>query len=500
LNIDYFFPQTGHEWRITLYFFLALLAVLGSTETVSRIFKLPKEFSRKSIHVAVGLLVVFFSFYLVKPQPLIFLCLIFSIVNFFVKRYNLVPSMQSKRQTYGTIFYPLAILVAIFLFWDQYRYIFINVVLIMALADAFAAVTGQAVKKPITYKVWQDKKSLQGSIVFFLISYLIIIFSYHFPGLLTNAHSNISIYFIALVVSLVVTLAESISSKGSDNFSITLVAGFFLFIFLYGDINYQQQFFEAVIFSFLIALVSIRLHFLKIDGAVSTALLAVFIYGIGGWQWTIPVLTFFITSSVLSKLGRRKKHHFRLFFEKSSKRDAKQVFANGGVALVITVLYFFLQMDLLFDLYIISLAAANADTWATELGVFNKSKPRMITTFLKVEKGSSGAISTIGTFAAFLGSLVVVLSGMIFIDFTSLTLILLLSFYGFAATFIDSLLGATFQAQYQGPNEIITEKAFDEDGHPNMLIGGFRWLNNDMVNFISIFFAPLVYLAVNIFI
>jgi uncharacterized protein (TIGR00297 family) len=497
LNLESFIPQSAAEWQITLLFFLVLAVVLVISEIISRIFKLPKEFPRKFIHIAVGLLVVLFSFYLTAANPLLFLCALFTIANFFIKKYNLLPAMQSERETYGTIYYPLAILISTLLFWDNYRFIFVNVVLIMALSDAFAAVVGQAVKNPVKYRVWEDWKSLQGSFAFFLITMLIILLTNYGMRPLTGSNSHFSIYILALCLSLVITMAESISVKGSDNFSITLVAGFFFYIFFYCDVYYQSQFIEAILLAMIIALVSIRLHFLNIDGAISTAMMAMFIFGIGGWQWTIPVLTFFISSSILSKIGHSKKQHFRLLFEKSSKRDSKQVFANGGLALLIIVVYFFTSQDIFFYLYLASLAAANADTWATELGVFSISRPRLLTTFKRVEKGSSGAISFAGSSAAFLGSLAVVHSGLFFKDL-SLSPVLILTLCGLLATFIDSLLGATLQAQYQSADRI-TEKAFDESGQPHQLIRGLKWLNNDLVNFLSILCAPLIYLCIKYF-
>jgi len=166
----------------------------------------------------------------------------------------------------------------------------------------------------------------------------------------------------------------------------------------------------------------------------------------------------------------------------------------------LTHVYFLTQNDLFFYFYLASLAAANADTWATEIGVFNKSQPRLITSFRKVEKGSSGAISLFGSSAALLGSLVVALSGMIFIDSAFYLLVIIITTSGFIANFIDSFLGATIQAQYLiGNPAVITEKAFDESGNPNKLIRGYRWLNNDLVNFISISFAPLIYLTIGYF-
>lgn len=493
-------PLTVYGWKITLYFFLTLTTVLVIAELSARLFKLPKEFARKLIHISVGLLVVLFSFYLSSPEPLLFLCLVFSVTNFFVKKYNLVPSMNCQRDTYGTIYYPLAILVSIILFWHNYKFIFINIILIMALADAFAAIAGQSIKNPVRYKVWNDWKSIQGSVVFFIITYIVIIITFYFLKPVNNVQMHFSVFLTAFLLGIVITLAESISSKGSDNFSISFMAGFFFYIFFYSDVFYQVQFTQAIIFSALIALISIRFHFLNIDGAVATAFIALFIFGIGGWSWTIPVLTFFITASMLSKVGKKHKYKFRLLFEKSSKRDSKQVFANGGIALIMVLLFFFIKNDMIYYLYLISLAAANADTWATEIGVFSRSKPRLITTFKKVEKGRSGAVSLAGSIAAVGGSIIIIISGFILSAVPSASTIFFLALFGFLASLTDSLLGATIQAQYliEKP-AVITEKAFNDQGNPNKLVRGFKWLNNDRVNFISISFASLLYFFIYLY-
>lgn len=370
----------------------------------------------------------------------------------------------------------------------------------MALSDAFAAIVGQSIKQPIKYKVWNDSKSVQGSLVFFGITYTIIILSYHFLPINYPENNIFTLYLVAFFISLVTTLAEAISSKGSDNFSITLIAGFFYYIYYDSNMLYQTQFMEAILFAIIAAIISVRIHFLHIDGAISMSLMAIFIYGIGGWHWTIPILTFFITSSILSKLGRKEKHKFRLLFEKSSKRDSKQVFANGGIALIIVILFYFTGQDICYYLYLVSLATANADTWATELGVFNKAKPRLITTFKQVEKGSSGAVSFIGTSSAVLGSLCIILSGTLIISAMTIPIIVLLTICGFLASIIDSIIGATIQAQYlNGHPAMITEKAFDDQGNPNKLIRGYKWLNNDIVNFLSILSAPFIYLTFTYF-
>ena len=56
---------------------------------------------------------------------------------------------------------------------------------------------------------------------------------------------------------------------------------------------------------------------------------------------------------------------------------------------------------------------------------------------------------------------------------------------GVGGALVDSLLGATIQAQYKCPNcNKITEKLVHCENHHTVLIKGIRWINNDFVNFI----------------
>ena len=110
-------------------------------------------------------------------------------------------------------------------------------------------------------------------------------------------------------------------------------------------------------------------------------------------------------------------------------------------------------------------------------------------------KGSSGAVSIIGSFAALTGSMIIVLSS--YFSFKNLTLsaMLVLVFSGFLATFIDSIMGATIQVQYiDNINNKITERLYDSSGQQNKSIRGIEWINNDVVNFLSILSAPVFFM------
>src|SRR6185369_8114043 len=165
-----------------------------------------------------------------------------------------------------------------------------------------------------------------------------------------------------------------------------------------------------LLFGFLIALLISSLAYkaksLNKSGAVAAFLTGTIIFGVGGWQWAILLLTFFITSSALSRAFKKRKLGLDEKYSKGDERDAGQVFGNGGIATIFAALHFFLPHETWPWLcFAASLAAVNADTWATELGVLNPNPPRMITNPNKiVEKGTSGGISILGTFASLAGA------------------------------------------------------------------------------------------------
>ena len=110
------------------------------------------------------------------------------------------------------------------------------------------------------------------------------------------------------------------------------------------------------------------------------------------------------------------------------------------------ILWYFYRRDIFYLLYIGSLAAVTADTWATEIGIIAKSTPLSILTFQVVSHGISGGVSTHGTLAAALGSLVLVLVGLLSASHSSLLIIGIWEFFiilvsGFLASIVDSLLG-----------------------------------------------------------
>jgi len=230
--------------------------------------------------------------------------------------------------------------------------------------------------------------------------------------------------------------------------------------------------------------VSYGLRLLSLSGALAAVVLAIPIFGFGGWMWAVPMMTFFLLSSMLSKVGKEQKKQYDLVFEKGGQRDAFQVFANGGVAGVIAVIYAVTGRVDLFPLYCIALAAAAADTWATELGTLAKGTPRLITTFRKVPAGTSGGLTVMGLMGASVGALSVALSGWLF--YGGLYMVWAVTFCGVLGSLLDSFLGAMVQAQYCcDVCGKVTEKR-EHCGGEAVQVSGWFWMNNDWVNGLSV--------------
>ena len=258
-----------------------------------------------------------------------------------------------------------------------------------------------------------------------------------------------------------------------------------------------MQLFLGFLLALFIALLAYKARSLDESGAIAATFEGTLIFGLGGWTWAILLLAFFISSSALSKMFKTRKKDLKEKFDKGSRRDAMQVLGNGGLASVFAVLHFFYPEALWTWLgFSAALAAVNADTWATELGVLNPSQPRMITNLkIKVEKGTSGGISITGTLASLAGSaLIGILAGVFTPAGDFLAIILIVTLAGLLGALFDSLLGATVQAIYYCP---ICKK--ETEHHPVHLCGtqtryfrGWKWLTNDLVNFACAGFGVLV--------
>lgn len=224
---------------------------------------------------------------------------------------------------------------------------------------------------------------------------------------------------------------------------------------------------------------------LTINGALMAALVGGLTFGLGGLIPAVLLILFFLSSSALSRLGSERKQALLATFAKGGRRDTGQVLANGGIPVILAVLYGLTGGNLWLVGLVGALAASTADTWATEIGVLARRQPFLISTGKRVEPGTSGAVTPEGTLAA-IGGAGVIGSAAWLLHGTG-TLVVLALVGGLVGALLDSLLGATVQAIYHCPTcDKETERhPIHSCGSETHILRGWSWLNNDSVNFAS---------------
>jgi uncharacterized protein (TIGR00297 family) len=488
--ISFLFEAPASDWIRFVLFLAGILAFIFLAEKTRTRLDWSAEVTRKLVHVGTGVLIVFSPLFFVSPKPLLWMAVLFMAVNFAgVETGKLKGMHDTTRKSFGTVFYPMTFFILVLTCWNGNKSVLIAAMTVLAFSDAAAAVVGELLKHPHEYRFGADKKSLEGSASMFLATFLLM--ALFLRPLAAGDGMELSIrtaLWIGFITAALATALESVSSGGSDNLTAPLGSAFILYYLLHGDESALLRLTAGLLLAGIVALGSWRMKFLNASGAAGTFILASLVFGIGGWTWAVPILAFFISSSLLSKIGKSRKKRFDLIYEKSSTRDIGQVMANGGVPGLIVMLNGLAPDPAWYFTFLGAVAAVNADTWATELGTFSRSRPLLVTTFRRVPHGTSGAVSPLGLLSALAASAVIVYSGFlshpqVFPSGWKDTLTGLIVLSGFLATLADSLLGATIQAQYRCPDcGKITEKKKHCDGKTTILASGFRFVDNDRVN------------------
>lgn len=261
------------------------------------------------------------------------------------------------------------------------------------------------------------------------------------------------------------------------------------------------------------------------SGAVSAFLVAAFSLATS-FRNGLTLLAFYWTSSKLTRVGSKIKGKLEEGHTEGGERGASQVFACSLIAVLCACLRRIfvgtdgplLSSSLLGDqltlAYVAFFACCAGDTWASELGVLSKSKPRLIIKpWKQVPPGTNGGISLVGLAASAAGGTLMGLIHGCFLPggiasvlpFNLSTLlgatssaafkteVLILSLVGFIGGFggslLDSFLGATIQVTYYDTEE---EKIVKRASPTATKVGGLAFLSNEMVNVVSTALSALV--------
>ncbi len=483
-----------------LFYILLFILIIAATaviiESVSLKNDLNKEILRRIFYLITVSVTALLTI-IIPDESFILLISIAVLVTAFISfQFSfLSTTVDSKTKNWGLLLFAIAYLLLALIIPGKRETIFLSL-LILALSGSIAPIS--ATLKPVgVYHISGERKSLSASITFFLLTFLILI-TFHFAN---NFGGNLSLlYFVsvAILISFILTIIDTLSSHDFDKLYIPIFSAILLELLL------RQQndllivnFFIGLSIAVIVSILSFKAKFLTLSGSIATLLLAGFIFGLGGLQWSVPIMTFFILSSLLSKYRKRKNEDVELFFEKTGVRDHWQVAANGGIGGILVIINAFYPSSLNYLIYLASLAAVCADTWATEIGTLKPANTYNILNFKSMEQGVSGGISIIGTFGSFLGAVVIALSGIYWVQIDIYFYFMIIVLAGVLGSFFDSFLGASFQVQFECVKcGKITERKI-HCGKNTIYNRGVQWLNNDFVNLLSAIFGIIIVIILN---
>lgn len=201
-----------------------------------------------------------------------------------------------------------------------------------------------------------------------------------------------------------------------------------------------------------------------------------------GWAWGILLFCFFATSSALTAYKATYKRQLTEgMLGNSGRRDAFQVLANGSVFALAAAAWIASDALVWIAAGAGAIAAAAADSWATEIGIAFGGRPRSIVSLRPAQRGASGGITAAGTLGGIGGA--AAMGGIVLIIGWGSSVAAAAVLAGTIGMVIDSLLGASAQARRLCTAcSTDTEQAVHHCGTPTRVVRGVRWMDNDMVN------------------
>lgn len=371
------------------------------------------------------------------------------------------------RRSWGIAYFPWVLFFLMLIFPSQLKLISLSFY-ILAISDGLSAIIGRWYNDRWGSKLFpneiqwgRDAKTLIGSLVFVLSSWVLLMIFY--PQ---------SPVYCLFVWALTIASIELISSSGSDNLTVPLWVFFTQPILM----NFQLET-SVVVIGLLLVVIIYRFKWLTFSGIVFAAILALlFLIEVAPLY---ILFAFLILGSLASRLNRRKT--LSTSESKSSKpRDAFQVIANGGISVLI-LLFFGGHPSLRNFLIFVSISVALADTLSSEFGVFFGGRTFSLIRFMEVPKGLSGGVSIAGTLSGLFGaSLIGLLVYLNVPDYMGGGFFgaFLITVIGFLGMLLDSIIGELFQSKFKNADGFLSDSG-------DVLVGGFSGFTNDTTNWVS---------------
>ena len=305
------------------------LLLFGAAELWRRAAHPPVEWTRKAVHTGGGVIAAGFPWVFASQWTVLALGSAFGLILWGTRKVGLLQSVHGvERKSEGGLYYPLAIYV-LFLIAAGTPVFYLIGILALVVSDTVAAIIGTHYGH-ITYSVEaEDRRSLEGSTVFFLATFLGV----HLPLLLLTDTGRAASVLIAIQIALIVTFFEAVCLFGSDNLVVPLATYYLLVKMTPRDAEWiGEQLLAQLVLIAIVSWVSVRSHVLTTSGAIGATLFFYGAYSLGGAEWVAaPALA-------LGGLVRVFRHRSRAGSAPRGDYQVAAVFYSTIVAAVLVVL------------------------------------------------------------------------------------------------------------------------------------------------------------------
>lgn len=426
--------------------------------------------TRKIPHALCGLFAAVAAFQLTNGTVVAGVLAAATLALAFIVERGLVPVPGvfdgTRSRDYGLVAFAGGALLATLAFWPD-RAAIAGGVVVLGLADAGAALIGQRFGRH-QVAAGGGVRTLEGSVAFVAIAFAV---SWTFCTVWLELNSFMAVT-VSIFVALTTAAVELLVLPAADNLLITPWVALLLHVARELSTDDALRWLAAAVFGCAIVPFMLRMRWLDLPGALCGGLIAGVAVGLGGWGWIIPAALFFSLTSVLTAYRRPVRS--------AGMRSMSQVAVNAGLPVLVPVIgYAFTGNPAWYAVSIGGIAAGIADSWASEIGRFSKQDPVSVRTRGRVAKGTSGAISPLGSAATVAGALAVGCFGALYGGLAMVPVGLLA---GIAGSMVDTLIGASVQARFVCGSCGATVEDPLHCSAPTQPSSGWRWVDNDVVN------------------
>jgi dolichol kinase len=307
---------------------VAFLLLFGAAEAWRVLAAPPPEWTRKLVHVGGGLVALALPWLVRSHWTVLALGAVLGGILVLTRRLGLLASVHGvERRSEGGVYFPIAVY-AVFLLAAHRPVFYLISVLALVVSDALAALVGTAYGRT-RYQVERDRRSVEGSIVFFLATFLVV----HLPLLLLTEVDRLLSVLVAVQVALLVTILEAISLEGNDNLIVPV--GTYLLLLKLTPQTPATIAWQLLAQLAILAVLYLLVWRLRILTGAGTLAASLFFYGawsLGGPAWVAAPVVALLVFGLVLRSATRAQHG------PSARFQVLAVFYTGAVGAAAFVL------------------------------------------------------------------------------------------------------------------------------------------------------------------